>query len=87
MQHSMGKGFEDITRLGPNFQIHFMGIENVHVMRQSLDKLSEAIYHGGDHSNSATSFDSLLVASNWLFHCRQILQGAPHFFTNCLLVV
>ena len=79
----IGKGFEDVSRLGKDFQIHFLGIENVHRMRQSIEALSEAIASGGDGPSGTSSFESHLVASNWLFHGRQILQGA--LFISSLL--
>ena len=79
----MGKGYEDVSRLGQDFQIHFLGIENIHRMRQSLEVISEAVTHGGDGSSGSPSFDSLLVQSNWLYHGRQIMQGAL-FVVSCL---
>lgn len=80
----IGKGYEDLSRLGKEFQIHFIGIENCHKMRQSLDVLRDAIAHGHDASiNSANSYDSLLNASGWLSHGRIILEGA-NFVVSCL---
>lgn len=79
----VGKGYEDVSRLGQDFQIHFLGIENVHRMRQSLETLREAVSQGGDGSSGTPSYESLLVQSNWLYHGRQILQGAL-FISSCL---
>ena len=37
-----GKGYENVTNY-ENIDFHFIGIENIHVMRQSLQKMIEGM--------------------------------------------
>lgn len=56
--------------------INFLNIHNIHVMRDSLSKLKEAILS----NSSAQDFDK--VTEGWLKHIRRILQGAYYIMEN-----
>lgn len=44
MNKMQGKGYEDIKNY-PNMRFHFFDIENIHVMRSSLNKLLDGKSH------------------------------------------
>ena len=48
-----GKGYES-TDFYENVKFQFVGIENIHVMRQSLQKMMECEYNVYDHDKSET---------------------------------
>lgn len=73
----MGNGVEDEKRLG-NAHLIYMGIENIHEMRHSLDALSEAV-----SSSYFGNYLSTLQSSNWLHHLEKILRAAT-FMTTLL---
>ncbi|XP_014211423.1 myotubularin-related protein 6 [Copidosoma floridanum] len=63
-----GKGYEN-ENFYDNIKFQFFGIENIHVMRSSLNKLLEL-----QKSTSMSSFLSGLESSGWLKHIRAILE-------------
>ncbi|XP_076653260.1 myotubularin related protein 6 [Halictus rubicundus] len=65
-----GKGYEN-ENFYDNIKFHFFGIENIHVMRTSLNKLIEL-----QRTTSMSSFLSGLESSGWLKHIRSILEAA-----------
>ncbi|KAH7720604.1 Myotubularin-related family protein [Aphelenchoides avenae] len=64
-----GKGFED-ARNYTNIQFHFFDIENIHVMRNSQNKLLEAC----QKNLSMTEYLKTVESSGWLRHVRNILE-------------
>lgn len=52
----------------------YLNIQNIHVMRNSLDKVVNALKHG-DITDGKPSQD-LLIKSDWLKHIRGILDGS-----------
>ncbi|KAI0240094.1 phosphatidylinositol-3-phosphatase ymr1 [Massospora cicadina] len=69
---ALGMGTENME-FYPNCTREFMGIENIHVVRDSLTKLVEAI---GSPGGPTVSNRIQLSRSNWLKHIRSILKGA-----------
>lgn len=67
--HARGAGYEG-SRYSETCDIKFMGIENIHTMRESLNKVFEALKH--DDGSWLASLDS----TGWLKHIRQILLAA-----------
>ncbi|XP_070712342.1 phosphatidylinositol-3-phosphate phosphatase MTMR7-like [Pempheris klunzingeri] len=67
-----GKGFED-TKNYPFCKFYFSGIENIHVMRESRQKLFQAIYSNHD---SYISFMNAVDNSGWMKHIKAILDAA-----------
>ncbi|XP_012287282.1 myotubularin-related protein 6 isoform X2 [Orussus abietinus] len=65
-----GKGYEN-ENFYDNIKFHFFGIENIHVMRSSLNKLLEL-----QRSTTMNGFLSGLESSGWLKHIRSILETA-----------
>ncbi|KAG7212570.1 hypothetical protein KM043_012869 [Ampulex compressa] len=65
-----GKGYEN-ENFYDNIKFHFFGIENIHVMRASLNKLMEL-----QRTTSMSTFLSGLENSGWLKHIRSILETA-----------
>ncbi|KAI3410155.1 hypothetical protein GPALN_006513 [Globodera pallida] len=64
-----GKGFED-TRNYTNMQSHFFDIENIHVMRASLNKLLEAC----QRTQTMTQYLKTVDGSGWLRHLKTLLD-------------
>ncbi|KAK6486291.1 myotubularin-related protein 6-like [Huso huso] len=67
-----GKGYENEDNYS-NIRFQFVGIENIHVMRASLQKLLEVI---GTKSLSMTDYFSGLESSGWLRHIKAVLDAA-----------
>jgi hypothetical protein len=67
-----GKGAEDLSRLGSQFLIRFMDIENIHTMRSSLDSLA----HGVAADDVNAGFMSAVDHSGWLLHIAMLIRGA-----------
>ncbi|KAG2456740.1 MTMR6 protein, partial [Polypterus senegalus] len=67
-----GKGYENEDNY-LNIRFQFVGIENIHVMRSSLQKLLEVI---GSKSLSVTEFLTGIENSGWLRHIKAILDAA-----------
>ncbi|PSN42829.1 Myotubularin-related protein 8 [Blattella germanica] len=65
-----GKGYEN-ENFYENIKFHFLGIENIHVMRSSLAKLIETCEL---KSPSMSSFLGGVESSGWLRHIRSILE-------------
>ncbi|EDV24375.1 uncharacterized protein TRIADDRAFT_56124 [Trichoplax adhaerens] len=65
-----GKGYENLDNY-PNVLYRFRGIQNIHVMRESLQKLSEVIENPA--LNAGEFFDSL-DSSSWLKHIRSVID-------------
>ena len=71
-----GKGYENEQYyLGAKF--HFFAIENIHVMRASLNKLLDAC----DVKQSPSDFLSNIGSSNWLKHVKSLLDTSS-FIAN-----
>ncbi|KAK2563495.1 Myotubularin-related protein 8 [Acropora cervicornis] len=66
-----GKGYES-TDFYENVKFQFLGIENIHVMRQSLQKMTELVCETPDIA--AKTFVSGLDGSGWLKHIKAILD-------------
>ncbi|KAK0417021.1 hypothetical protein QR680_012792 [Steinernema hermaphroditum] len=64
-----GKGFEDVRNYS-NMQFHFFDIENIHVMRNSLNKLLEVC----QKPRSMNDFLKGLESSQWLKHVRSLME-------------
>ncbi|RWS05441.1 Myotubularin-related protein 8-like protein [Dinothrombium tinctorium] len=67
-----GKGYESEV-FYENIKFYFLGIENIHVMRGSLQKLLDACEL---KVLSINAFLSALEGSNWLKHIKSVLETA-----------
>uniref|UniRef100_A0A4X1TZL1 Myotubularin related protein 6 n=2 Tax=Sus scrofa TaxID=9823 RepID=A0A4X1TZL1_PIG len=67
-----GKGYENEDNYS-NIRFQFVGIENIHVMRSSLQKLLEV---NGTKGLSVNDFYSGLESSGWLRHIKAVLDAA-----------
>ncbi|XP_043851294.1 myotubularin-related protein 6 isoform X1 [Dromiciops gliroides] len=67
-----GKGYENEDNYS-NIRFQFVGIENIHVMRSSLQKLLEV---NGTKGLSVSDFFSGLESSGWLRHIKAVLDAA-----------
>ncbi|XP_078513233.1 phosphatidylinositol-3,5-bisphosphate 3-phosphatase MTMR6 isoform X2 [Lissotriton helveticus] len=67
-----GKGYENEDNYS-NIRFQFVGIENIHVMRSSLQKLLEV---SGTKGVGANEFLSGLEGSGWLRHIKAVLDAA-----------
>ncbi|XP_074072297.1 phosphatidylinositol-3,5-bisphosphate 3-phosphatase MTMR6 isoform X4 [Macrotis lagotis] len=67
-----GKGYENKDNYS-NIRFQFVGIENIHVMRSSLQKLLEV---NGTKGLSVNDFFSGLESSGWLRHIKAVLDAA-----------
>ncbi|XP_038617655.1 myotubularin-related protein 6 isoform X1 [Tachyglossus aculeatus] len=67
-----GKGYENEDNYS-NIRFQFVGIENIHVMRSSLQKLLEV---SGTRALSVNDFFSGLESSGWLRHIKAVLDAA-----------
>ncbi|XP_066400935.1 myotubularin-related protein 6 isoform X2 [Molothrus aeneus] len=67
-----GKGYENEDNYS-NIRFQFVGIENIHVMRSSLQKLLEV---SGTRGLSVNDFLSGLESSGWLRHIKAVLDAA-----------
>lgn len=76
--HALGMGTENID-FYPNCTRSFMGIENIHVVRESLSKLTEAICSSDGHG---VINKIQLSRSNWLKHIRSILDATQTIVHN-----
>lgn len=65
-----GKGYEN-EAFYENIKFHFLGVENIHVMRHSLLKVVETCEQ---KSPTMSSFLSGLESSGWLRHIKSILD-------------
>lgn len=64
-----GKGYEN-EQYYSSAKFHFFAIENIHVMRASLNKLLEVC----DVKQSVSYFYSNINSSNWLKHVKSLLE-------------
>ncbi|XP_063300958.1 myotubularin-related protein 6 [Pelobates fuscus] len=67
-----GKGYENIDNYS-NIKFQFVGIENIHVMRSSLQKLLEVC---GTKGLSVNDYYSGLENSGWLRHIKAVLDAS-----------
>uniref|UniRef100_A0A3Q3VTZ3 Myotubularin phosphatase domain-containing protein n=1 Tax=Mola mola TaxID=94237 RepID=A0A3Q3VTZ3_MOLML len=67
-----GKGYENEDNYS-NIRFQFVGIENIHVMRTSLQKLLEVI---GTRSLSMSDYLVGLESSGWLRHIKSVVDAA-----------
>ncbi|KAI8128627.1 Myotubularin-related protein 8 [Lucilia cuprina] len=72
-----GKGYEN-EAFYENIKFHFLGIENIHTQRASLQKLIEACEQ---KSPTMSGFLNALESSGWLKHIRSILDTSS-FISN-----
>ncbi|KAL4171888.1 hypothetical protein KRP22_007064 [Phytophthora ramorum] len=76
-----GKGHESVKQYDrdgvPTAAITFMGIDNIHVVRNSLVGLAQALYEVED-----SNFFGAVQKSRWLEHVCSILQGASEVATH-----
>lgn len=72
-----GKGYEN-ELFYENTKFHFLGIENIHTMRASLQKLIETC-----EQKSMNGFLSSLESSGWLKHIRSMLATSS-FIANAV---
>ncbi|BFZ55754.1 phosphatidylinositol-3-phosphatase ymr1 [Savitreella phatthalungensis] len=70
---AIGAGSENMDHY-PKARKVYLGIDNIHVMRDSLAKVIESL-KDGDLTNSPPNRE-LLVKSNWLKHISYVLDGA-----------
>ncbi|XP_066114405.1 myotubularin-related protein 6 isoform X2 [Saccopteryx bilineata] len=76
-----GKGYENEDNYS-NIRFQFVGIENIHVMRSSLQKLLEV---NGTKGLSVSDFYSGLESSGWLRHIKAVLDAAI-FLAKAIMV-
>uniref|UniRef100_A0AAY4DSG6 Myotubularin phosphatase domain-containing protein n=1 Tax=Denticeps clupeoides TaxID=299321 RepID=A0AAY4DSG6_9TELE len=76
-----GKGYENEDNYS-NIRFQFVGIENIHVMRSSLQKLQEVV---GTRALSVTDYLVGLENSGWLRHVKAIVDAAI-FLTRAVTV-
>ncbi|MEE6472646.1 hypothetical protein FKM82_009677 [Ascaphus truei] len=67
-----GKGYENADNYS-NIKFQFVGIENIHIMRSSLQKLLEV---GGTKGSSVNDFYNGLESSGWLRHIKAVLDAS-----------
>uniref|UniRef100_A0A8C5LSD6 Myotubularin related protein 6 n=1 Tax=Leptobrachium leishanense TaxID=445787 RepID=A0A8C5LSD6_9ANUR len=67
-----GKGYENIDNYS-NIKFQFVGIENIHVMRSSLQKLMDVC---GTKVLSVNDFYSGLESCGWLRHIKAVLDAS-----------
>ncbi|KAM4701211.1 phosphatidylinositol-3,5-bisphosphate 3-phosphatase MTMR6 [Discoglossus pictus] len=67
-----GKGYENADNYS-NIKFQFVGIENIHVMRSSLQKLLEV---SGTKALSVNDFYNGLENSGWLRHIKAVLDAS-----------
>lgn len=76
-----GKGYENEDNYS-NIRFQFVGIENIHVMRSSLQKLLEV---NGTKGLSVNDFYSGLESSGWLRHIKAVMDAAI-FLAKAIMV-
>ncbi|KAG7525105.1 myotubularin-related protein 6 [Solea senegalensis] len=76
-----GKGYENEDNYS-NIRFQFVGIENIHVMRSSLQKMIEVI---GSRSLSMSDYLVGLESSGWLRHIKAVVDAAV-FLTKAVTV-
>ncbi|CAL8089186.1 unnamed protein product [Calicophoron daubneyi] len=69
---AQGKGYEDAT-VYRGISLQFFDIENIHVVRSSLEKMLKVCQ---EPAISLDAFASGLEKSGWLRHLRSILEGS-----------
>jgi hypothetical protein len=69
----MGKGFENVNHYD-KCQLHFMGIANIHGIRESLDALME-LCSSESKTYDDTTWLAKLQETQWLLYLRIILQS------------
>ncbi|XP_060532058.1 myotubularin-related protein 6 [Cylas formicarius] len=74
-----GKGYEN-EAFYENIKFHFLGVENIHVMRNSLLKVIE---NGEQKNPTMNSFLNGIESSGWLRHIKSILD-ASQFIAEAL---
>jgi len=67
-----GKGYES-TDFYRRCKLFFMNVGNIHVMRDSYQKLVRTVYNENQHS---VNYKSALQSSGWLFHISDLLKAA-----------
>ncbi|KAL0615173.1 Myotubularin-related protein 6, partial [Plecturocebus cupreus] len=76
-----GKGYENEDNYS-SIRFQFVGIENIHVMRSSLQKLLEV---NGTKGLSVNDFYSGLESSGWLRHIKAVMDAAI-FLAKAIMV-
>ena len=73
---AMGKGSEKVVHYAFDCTLEFANIDNIHVMRQSLIKLNEALSCSVFGSVDHAQYHGLVASSGWLGHIHKILSAA-----------
>ncbi|MEQ2188665.1 hypothetical protein GOODEAATRI_017321, partial [Goodea atripinnis] len=69
-----GKGYENEDHYN-NIKLHFIGIENIHVMRSSQQKIIDGPWMGEMRAPTMTDFLWGLENSGWLKHIKAVLDA------------
>uniref|UniRef100_A0A915KWG7 phosphatidylinositol-3,5-bisphosphate 3-phosphatase n=1 Tax=Romanomermis culicivorax TaxID=13658 RepID=A0A915KWG7_ROMCU len=75
-----GKGFENENNYD-NMKFYFFPVENIHVMRASVQKLREACL---DRSLTSTAFWSAIEGSGWFKHVKILLETSKFIAESIL---
>lgn len=77
-----GKGHES-EKCYKNMKLTFKGIQNIHVMRKSLQHIVYNILGSGSATLSMESFMTELANSGWLKHINGVLETSA-FIAKCI---
>ncbi|PVU88532.1 hypothetical protein BB561_005793 [Smittium simulii] len=80
---AVGAGSENTSHY-KNCRKLYLGIENIHVVRSSYNKLLDAVKSILDGAGSLTSFRFLQAKTEWLEHLTDILTGANEISSSIL---
>lgn len=76
VNQAMGKGSERVTHYPFDCTMEFANIDNIHVMRQSLGKLSEAVSLSLQPGDDVMGWLGALGSSGWLTHVWRVLVAS-----------
>ncbi|CAG0899028.1 unnamed protein product [Cyprideis torosa] len=69
-----GGGYEPVSEENYSFaELEFLGIQNIHVVRESLRKLQDVCFPGNE---DGSDWLGAISSSGWLEHIKSILRGA-----------
>lgn len=75
-QMALGAGSENVEYYGNNCKKIYLNIDNIHVMRDSLNKVKDLLKNSDIDGNVLNSIDEEMIEkTNWLEHIRGILKG------------
>ncbi|TKR93014.1 hypothetical protein L596_007549 [Steinernema carpocapsae] len=75
VNRAKGGGFEDSY---PGCQLEFCDIQNIHVVRESLRKVKDAVFPKIDHKN----WHRLMDDAKWLNHIQTIIEASIRIVTE-----